>query len=253
MSEAELHVLRARLRGGILNKARRGELELPLPIGFCYDANTPRGPRSRHAGPGAIRLLLRDLPAHRLGHRDGEGLPHAGAHAFRDARDGAGQGGDHLGRARALARALGPAQSALRRRLRLRPQPSTPALADRSGTFERLPAGAVDRAHSRTRTRATSRGTSSRTTSAACARTRRPQGTDRRRSPRPRRARAAAGPGALRTLRRAHDGPLPSPPRPGCSRPTSASAQGIARGEPICERIPGAHLDIAVGGCSSRP
>jgi DNA invertase Pin-like site-specific DNA recombinase len=39
MSEAELHVLRARLRGGILSKARRGELEVPLPIGFCYDAN----------------------------------------------------------------------------------------------------------------------------------------------------------------------------------------------------------------------
>lgn len=37
MSEAELHVLRARLRGGILNKARRGELETPLPIGLCYD------------------------------------------------------------------------------------------------------------------------------------------------------------------------------------------------------------------------
>jgi DNA invertase Pin-like site-specific DNA recombinase len=37
MSEAELHVLRARLRGGILNKARRGELETPLPIGFVYD------------------------------------------------------------------------------------------------------------------------------------------------------------------------------------------------------------------------
>jgi DNA invertase Pin-like site-specific DNA recombinase len=34
MSEAELHVLRARLRGGVLNKARRGELEGPLPIGF---------------------------------------------------------------------------------------------------------------------------------------------------------------------------------------------------------------------------
>lgn len=40
MSEAELHVLRARLRGGILNKARRGELETPLPIGFVYDAAT---------------------------------------------------------------------------------------------------------------------------------------------------------------------------------------------------------------------
>ncbi len=39
MSEAELHVLRARLRGGILNKARRGDLEVPLPIGFVYDAN----------------------------------------------------------------------------------------------------------------------------------------------------------------------------------------------------------------------
>ncbi len=36
MSEAELHVLRARLRGGILNKARRGALKLPLPIGFTY-------------------------------------------------------------------------------------------------------------------------------------------------------------------------------------------------------------------------
>jgi len=38
MSEAELHVLRARLRGGILSKARRGELEMRLPIGFVYDA-----------------------------------------------------------------------------------------------------------------------------------------------------------------------------------------------------------------------
>ena len=37
-SEAELHVLRARLRGGIVNKARRGELEVPLPVGFVYDA-----------------------------------------------------------------------------------------------------------------------------------------------------------------------------------------------------------------------
>jgi DNA invertase Pin-like site-specific DNA recombinase len=38
MSEAELHVLRARLRGGILSKAARGELRIPLPIGFVYDA-----------------------------------------------------------------------------------------------------------------------------------------------------------------------------------------------------------------------
>jgi len=38
MSEAELHVLRARLRGGIINKARRGELEMPVPVGFVYNA-----------------------------------------------------------------------------------------------------------------------------------------------------------------------------------------------------------------------
>lgn len=36
MSEAELHILKSRLQGGILNKARRGELEMPLPIGFVY-------------------------------------------------------------------------------------------------------------------------------------------------------------------------------------------------------------------------
>ncbi len=36
MSEAELHFLRARLRGGVLNKARRGALKLGLPVGFVY-------------------------------------------------------------------------------------------------------------------------------------------------------------------------------------------------------------------------
>lgn len=37
MSEAELHVLKCRLQGGIINKARRGELEMSLPIGLVYD------------------------------------------------------------------------------------------------------------------------------------------------------------------------------------------------------------------------
>jgi DNA invertase Pin-like site-specific DNA recombinase len=36
MSEAELHILKSRLQGGILNKARRGELEMPPPIGLVY-------------------------------------------------------------------------------------------------------------------------------------------------------------------------------------------------------------------------
>lgn len=37
MSEAELHLLRARLRGGILNKAQRAALKLQLPVGLVYD------------------------------------------------------------------------------------------------------------------------------------------------------------------------------------------------------------------------
>jgi DNA invertase Pin-like site-specific DNA recombinase len=37
MSEAELHVLRTRLQEGILNKAKRGELKMPLPVGLSYD------------------------------------------------------------------------------------------------------------------------------------------------------------------------------------------------------------------------
>jgi DNA invertase Pin-like site-specific DNA recombinase len=34
MSEAELHILKARMRGGQLNKARRGELEMGPPVGL---------------------------------------------------------------------------------------------------------------------------------------------------------------------------------------------------------------------------
>jgi DNA invertase Pin-like site-specific DNA recombinase len=36
MSEAELHILRARLDGGIRNKAARGELRRGLPVGFVW-------------------------------------------------------------------------------------------------------------------------------------------------------------------------------------------------------------------------
>jgi DNA invertase Pin-like site-specific DNA recombinase len=37
MSEAELHFIRARLRGGQLSKARRGELKTALPVGLVHD------------------------------------------------------------------------------------------------------------------------------------------------------------------------------------------------------------------------
>jgi DNA invertase Pin-like site-specific DNA recombinase len=38
MSEAELHFIRARLQGGLLAKAARGELAVRLPTGLVYDA-----------------------------------------------------------------------------------------------------------------------------------------------------------------------------------------------------------------------
>ena len=38
MAESELHFIKARLRGGQVSKARRGELVMPLPIGLAYDA-----------------------------------------------------------------------------------------------------------------------------------------------------------------------------------------------------------------------
>ncbi len=37
MSEAELHVMKARLLGGVRAKAERGELRCRLPVGFVYD------------------------------------------------------------------------------------------------------------------------------------------------------------------------------------------------------------------------
>ena len=37
MSHAELHLIRSRLLGGKRNKAKKGELRFPVPVGYCYD------------------------------------------------------------------------------------------------------------------------------------------------------------------------------------------------------------------------
>jgi DNA invertase Pin-like site-specific DNA recombinase len=37
MSEAELHLIRARMIGGVISKAQRGELKMLLPAGLVYD------------------------------------------------------------------------------------------------------------------------------------------------------------------------------------------------------------------------
>ena len=58
MSEAELHLLRARLIGGMMNKARRGELRCRLPIGLVYDSaeRVTLDPDSQVQG--AVRLFF---------------------------------------------------------------------------------------------------------------------------------------------------------------------------------------------------
>jgi len=38
MAQAELHFIRSRLQGGKLNKAKKGELRFPLPVGYVFDA-----------------------------------------------------------------------------------------------------------------------------------------------------------------------------------------------------------------------
>ena len=65
MSEAELHVLRARLQGGILNKARRGELQCPLAGWLCLQRQQRAGAGPRQTGSRKHSILFRDLPAHR--------------------------------------------------------------------------------------------------------------------------------------------------------------------------------------------
>jgi len=37
MSEAELHFIHARMKGGLDNKAKRGELKIHIPVGYIYD------------------------------------------------------------------------------------------------------------------------------------------------------------------------------------------------------------------------
>jgi DNA invertase Pin-like site-specific DNA recombinase len=59
MSEAELHVLRARLNGGIRNKAARGELRRGLPIGFIWgEADGEVLLHPDEAVKGAIRAVF---------------------------------------------------------------------------------------------------------------------------------------------------------------------------------------------------
>jgi len=58
MSEAETHLLTARLRGGLLNKARRGELCSNLPVGLVYDDQDQVALDPDKQVQQSVRLLL---------------------------------------------------------------------------------------------------------------------------------------------------------------------------------------------------
>jgi DNA invertase Pin-like site-specific DNA recombinase len=79
MAEAELHILRARLEGGIRNKAARGELRRGLPVGFVWGeqdgevrfhpdesvVSTMRTVFSKFTELGSVRKVLVVVPVRR--------------------------------------------------------------------------------------------------------------------------------------------------------------------------------------------
>ena len=58
LSQAELHVLETRMRGGLLNKAQRGELELTPPVGLVHLPDGSTGLDPDQEVQAAIRLLF---------------------------------------------------------------------------------------------------------------------------------------------------------------------------------------------------
>ncbi len=59
MSAAELHFLRGRLQGGKRNKAERGELRFPLPVGLCWDDAGGIVLDPDQEVQGAVRMVFR--------------------------------------------------------------------------------------------------------------------------------------------------------------------------------------------------
>ena len=58
IAKAELHFIRARLQGGKQNKAQRGELRFPLPVGLYYDDESQIGLDADQQVQGAVRALF---------------------------------------------------------------------------------------------------------------------------------------------------------------------------------------------------
>ena len=244
MSEAELHVLRARLRGGILNKARRGELEVPLPIGFHYDANNRVVLDPDKQVQQTLRTFFETF--RRTGSATGtvRAFRKQGLKFPRRARVGPAKGETlwaELDHSRALWVLHNPrfAGAFFFGRSRQRRH------GDRSGTFERLPreqwTALIPNAHAGYISWDAFEENQRRLLENAQA-----HGVDRRKSP-PREGPALlqglviCGVCGERMTIRYNTRNEKLLPTYCCQR------QGIARAEPICQTIPGQHLDEAIG------
>ncbi|THB81157.1 MAG: recombinase family protein, partial [Desulfobacteraceae bacterium] len=58
IAQAELHFIRARLQGGKRNKAEKGELRFPLPVGLCYDDQNRIVKDPDQEVQGAVRMVF---------------------------------------------------------------------------------------------------------------------------------------------------------------------------------------------------
>jgi DNA invertase Pin-like site-specific DNA recombinase len=244
MSEAELHVLRARLRGGILSKARRGELESPLPVGFRYDANNRVVLDPDKQVQETIRTLFQTFRRTGSATATVKAFRAQGIRFPRRARTGPAKGEiiwGELEHSRTLWVLHNPrfAGAFFFGRSRQRRH------AERNGTFERLPreewTALIPEAHAGYITWGEFEENQRRLRENAQA-----HGSDRRRSP-PR-----EGPALLQGLvicgtcgeRMTVRYNL----RNGKALPTyTCQRRGIERAEPLCQTVPGVNIDAAVG------
>ena len=244
MSEAELHVLRARLRGGILNKARRGELEMPVPVGFVYDAagRVTLDPDQRVQD--TIRVFFETFRANGIGDGDRESASAISSCCFPVTPVMA-----------STTRAFGGSRCSMRARSgysiihALRAPSFSAAVGSRHWrsrmVIERVPreewTALIPQAHP-----ATSRGRTFEENQRRLRENAHAIGGDRRRSP-PR-----EGPALLQGLalcgRCGDRMTVRYHRRQGTLWPTYVcQRRGIARGEPICQSVPGRGLDAAIG------
>ena len=245
MSEAELHVLRARLLGGQLNKARRGELWMRPPIGLVYDRRRRLVLDPDAQIQGTVRSLFETFRRTGSAEQVVRHFAREGLLWPRRLYTGAAGRGAGLRPAGAQSRPGHPPQSPLCRSLRVRPPRQRKVAVAGPARYRRLPRAEwkvfLPNAHPGTSLGGVRDQSGDAPGQCQWLRARSPAESGARRR------RPAAGAGALRPLRRPDDRTL-CRPRTATPRPTTlCQRRGIATGAAARVRsIPGAGLDDAV-------